>query len=306
MKLNLIRRAAAGFCVAAMLAAGSIQSFAAGTQVLRAPEVNYNHRNEGGFTVSAQDKDLFADLKNLVPGDKAENTVYIKNNSSQSLTFYVKAYPGYKASGDGASRGDGPIVKEEGREFMEELLDIMKMNITTEDGTYIYGDETFSMPASGRGTEFETGDYGITLGSIPAGGSKTLTVTVSFPGSELGNDYAAKFGAVDWVFYVEGTSSNGGGNHGGGGGGSHTGGSSGEATGPGMITTITDGEVPLSPGIGGPGDVNISIEDGAVPLDALAKTGESVLYLKQAGIILAVLVIAALAVGYARKKRQNS
>lgn len=312
MKPNLIRRAAAGFCVAAMLAVNSVQSFAAAPQVLRAPEVNYSHRNEGGFTVSGQDRDLFSELKNLVPGDTVENTVYIKNDSAQSLTFYVKAYPGYEADGEGASRDGGPVVTEEGREFQSDLLDIMKMNITLEDGTYLYGDEAFSMPASGKGTPFEENDYGITIGSIPAHSGRTLTVSVKVPGADMGNDYAAKFGAVDWVFYVEGTDSSGGGgggSHGGGGGGgsSHTGGSSGEATGPGRITTITDGEVPLAPGIGGgPGDVNITIADGAVPLSALAKTGGSVLYLKQAGIILAVLVIALAAVGFARKRKQKN
>lgn len=307
MKIKLIRRAVAGFGVAAMLAVNSVQSFAAAPQVLRAPEVNYNNRNEGGFTVSGQDKDLFSELKNLVPGDSVENTVYIKNNSSQSLTFYVKAYPDFTASGDGAKRGDGLAVTEEGHEFQSDLLDIMKMNITLEDGTYLYGDENFSQPASGKDTEFADSDYGISLGSIPAKSGKTLKIAVRLPGAEMGNDYAAKFDAVDWVFYVEGTngSGGGGGSHGGSSGGSsHTGGSSGEATGPGMVT-ITDGEVPLSPGTGGPGDVNITIEDGAVPLSALAKTGDSVLYLKQAGIALAVLVIALAAVGCARRKRQS-
>ena len=92
---------------------------------------SYNHRAEGGFTVSAQDKDLFTNMKNLVPGDVVENTVDITNNSSQSLTFYVKAYPDFTASGEGARRDGGPLVTEEGKEFQSDLLDIMKMNITS-------------------------------------------------------------------------------------------------------------------------------------------------------------------------------
>lgn len=278
MEVKKIRRAAAGFCTAAMMALNSVQSFAAAPLMLRAPEVSYNHRAEGGFTVSAQDKDLFTNLKNLVPGDVVENTVDITNNSGQSLTFYVKAYPDFTASGEGARRDGGPLVTAEGKEFQSDLLDIMKMNITKEDGTYLYGDRDFSQPASGKGTEFEESEYGIVIGSIPAHSSETLTVTVKLPGAELGNDYADKFDAVDWVFYVEGTDGGGGG---------------GDPTGPGQIT-IQDDEVPLAPGLGD-GDVNITIEDGAVPLGALPQTGDEtpilpvVAVLGVSGIILLYL-----------------
>lgn len=286
MEVKKIRRAAAGICTAAMMALNSVQSFAAAPLVMRAPEVDYNHRAEGGFTVSAQDKDLFTNMKNLVPGDVVENTVDITNNSGQSLTFYVKAYPDFTASGEGARRDGGALVTEEGKEFQSDLLDIMKMNITKEDGTYLYGDRDFSQPASGKGTEFEESEYGIVIGSIPAYSSETLTVTVKFPGAELGNDYADKFDAVDWVFYVEGTDSSGGG-------GSHGGGGGGDPTGPGQIT-IQDDEVPLAPGLGD-GDVNITIEDGAVPLGALPQTGDEtpilpvVAVLGVSGIILLYL-----------------
>lgn len=295
MEVKKIRRAAAGFCTAAMMALNSVQSFAAAPLMLRAPEVSYNHRAEGGFTVSAQDKDLFTNLKNLVPGDVVENTVDITNNSGQSLTFYVKAYPDFTASGEGARRDGGPLVTAEGKEFQSDLLDIMKMNITKEDGTYLYGDRDFSQPASGKGTEFEESEYGIVIGSIPAHSSETLTVTVKLPGAELGNDYADKFDAVDWVFYVEGTDGGGGGgnNGGGGGGGGSHGGGGGDPTGPGQIT-IQDDEVPLAPGLGD-GDVNITIEDGAVPLGALPQTGDEtpilpvVAVLGVSGIILLYL-----------------
>lgn len=291
MKIKRIRRAAAGFCTAAMLALNSVQSFAAAPLMMRAPEVNYNHRAEGGFTVSAQDKDLFTNLKNLVPGDVVENTVDITNNSGQSLTFYVKAYPDFTASGEGARRDGGALVTEEGKEFQSDLLDIMKMNITKEDGTYLYGDRDFSQPASGKGTEFEESEYGIVIGSIPAYSSETLTVTVKFPGAELGNDYADKFDAVDWVFYVEGTDSSGGGG-------------GGTPTGPGMIT-ITDDEVPLAPGLGD-GDVNITIEDGAVPLGALPQTGDETPILP----VVAVLGVSGIILLYLgsslRKKKEAS
>lgn len=304
MKIKQIRRAAAGFCTAAILALNSVQSFAAAPLMMRAPEVNYNHRAEGGFTVSAQDKDLFTNLKNLVPGDVVENTVDITNNSSQSLTFYVRAYPDFTASGEGARRDGGTLVTAEGKEFRSDLLDIMKMNITREDGTYLYGDENFSQPASGKGTEFEESEYGIVIGSIPAHSSETLTVTVKLPGAEMGNDYADKFDAVDWVFYVEGTDSSGGGGSHGGGGGSHGGGGGSTPTGPGMIT-IEDGDIPLAPGLGG-GDVNITIEDGAVPLGALPQTGDETSVLP-AFIALGVSGILLLYLGNSlRKKKGNA
>lgn len=306
MKIKQIRRAAAGFCTAAMLALNSVQSFAAAPLMMRAPDIHYNHRAEGGFTVSAQDKDLFTNLKNLVPGDIVENTVDITNNSSQSLTFYVKAYPDFTASGEGARRDGGALVTEEGKEFQSDLLDIMKMNITREDGTYLYGDENFSQPASGKGTEFEESEYGIIIGSIPAHSSETLTVTVKLPGAEMTNHYAGKFDAVDWVFYVEGTNSGGGGGShggGGGGGGSHGGGGR-TPTGPGMIT-ITDEEVPLAPGLGD-GDVNITIEDGAVPLGALPQTGDETSILP-AVAVLGVSGIILLYLGSSlRKKKETS
>ena len=48
--------------------------------------------------------------------------------------------------------------------------------------------------------------------------------------------------------------------------------------------------------------MNILIEDGEVPLAALAKTGGAVLYLKQVSMILVLLVAGLAAVGYARKR----
>ena len=46
MEVKKIRRAAAGICTAAMMALNSVQSFAAAPLVMRALEVDYNHRAE--------------------------------------------------------------------------------------------------------------------------------------------------------------------------------------------------------------------------------------------------------------------
>lgn len=300
MRWKWMRRAVAGVSVGTLLAAGNVQAFAAAVQPQQTSEVRFDGRYEGGFTVEAQDNNLFAGMKELMPGAMVKNTVNIRNNSSQSLTFYVKAYPDYTAVGDGASRDGGPVVTEAGKTFMDGLLDMIKMNITTEGGIYLYGNAGFTMPASAKGTEFETNDYGITIGAVPAKSSRTLTITIKLPGPEMGNEYADTFDAVDWVFYVEGTE--GGsepGNEPGGSGG--TGNSSG---GPGVIT-ISEGEVPLAPG-GGPGDVNIVIDEDAIPLDALAKTGGPVLYLRQAASVLALLLGGLAVTAYARKKQDQS
>lgn len=277
MKKKLIKQVVAAFCVAAVLAANSINAFAA--TVLPAASVDFN--SDRSFKINAgQYGDLFSNMKNLMPGSKASNTVIIRNNSSKSYSFYLKADSNFTRQGDDAVK-EGKVVSEEGKVFDEDLLDIIDMTLTL-DGKIIYQGK-----AAGEG-DLVNADYGIPLGEIKAHSSTNLEVSINLPGAEMGNEYSGVFGAVDWKFIVEGD------NSGGGGGdpdtpGGNTGGD--PSPGPGVDeVTIIDSDVPLAVARPGTGDVGILIEDEGVPLAGLAKTGGPITYLGQVSVLLLVLI----------------
>lgn len=289
MRKNWIYRSVTAFCIAGFLASGSITAYATSGEV--SGSVDMTGRD---LTVNAgKDRDLFSSMKNLVPGDQVSNKVKITNNSSRAVTFYLKAYSDYVAEGDGAVRADGKspeTVTAEGKTFHEELLDMIHMEIFS-------GDElVYEGTAAGEGS-LVTDDYGISLGSVPAGSEKALKVEITLPGAEMDNEFASTFAAIDWQFIAEGTS---------GGGGDNPGNNPGTGDGPGpgtIIETIVDQDVPLAGFIPGLDEnVNILIEDEGVPLAGLAKTGGAVLYLKQVSIILVLLFIGLFLVNRQRKR----
>lgn len=301
MKKVQTHKLIAMICAAAFLIQGSMDAYASTRpgHLMATADIGGTVDVTGrDMTVNAgKNRDLFSKMKNLMPGAQVSNTVKITNNSSDAVTFYLKAYSDYVSDGDGAVRADGASAESvmvDGKEFKDQLLGEIDMTIQMGDAILYQG------PAAGEG-ELVTGDYGISLGSVAAKSAETLTVQITLPGESMTNEYASSFGAIDWIFIAEGTSTGGtsGGSEGGSGG--NTGGGPG---GPGtVIETIEDTEVPLAGMFPGGDDVLILIEDEGVPLANLAKTGGAMLYLQQVSIILVLLIIGLVLVDRKRRHR---
>ena len=288
MKKKIFSRMAVGICVAALLLTNSMNAFAATTNFRPTADVSVGTDRKLNIT-AGKDRDLFSNMKDLMPGDVRSNTVSINNNSSQELTFYLKAYPDYVAvNGDAHSAvRDGNKVTFDDKNFHDELLTLIGMKITF-DGQVIFDGKADGSPTLTEGA------YGVSLGTVPAGTSKKLVVEITLPGPEMDNEFMDTFTAVDWVFVAEGRETGGGDKPSGGGGNDDDDdGPGGDGTTPGggnpvEIVTINDGDVPL--GNMGDSDVNIEIVDGQVPLASLAKTGGSVFHFGLLGLTLCGLV----------------
>ena len=226
MKRDKIKRLVAGFCTMVVMTVGSMTALAADTDSINV---------EGSGTASGsthvevyQDKDLFSNMKNLMPGDTISNQVTVANTSGRSVTVYLKAYPEFIGSADGLeatrvrseSGGALSTASADGKTFRSDILDQISMTLKMGEEILYQGSADGVNPEEGYAAMVD-GDYGISLGSFAANTQETMTIELTLPGPTFNNSFESTFDAVDWVFCVEGTTPHSGG--GGGGGGSNTG-----------------------------------------------------------------------------------
>lgn len=146
------------------------------------------------FTVG-KNRDLFSNMKNLMPGDTIENTVAITNNSSRNVSFYFRVRPGDISSIEADSEDAAAV---EGLNYHAGLLDIISMEIWRGENLLYQGN------ASGSKTAGEAGGV-IALGEVETGRVLNLRIVVKLPGKEMTNEYAAAFSKLDWQFIAEGS-----------------------------------------------------------------------------------------------------
>ena len=131
------------------------------------------------------DSDLFANFKNVFPGDELVQTVEVRNSFAgpKSVRIYLKALPHGEAN---------PPVAEsrETVESMNEFLNMLTLRIE-KDGKTLYE----GSPAAGP-------EENILLGEFKKGSSAQLKLTLIVP-IEMGNEFADRLGEVDWVFTAE-------------------------------------------------------------------------------------------------------
>lgn len=163
------------------------------------------YASDTSVVVGYGDKDLFSNMKELMPGDTISNTVVLANRSSRSVTMYMRAFSDFTAAEDGqtAVRGDS-VASAEGKTFRSDILDQIQMTLTLDDQVIYRGSADGEQPEEGY-QALTDGDYGITLGSFAAGSQSDLVVSLELPGPVFDNSFADRFDAVDWVFCVEGT-----------------------------------------------------------------------------------------------------
>lgn len=280
MKRDKIKRLVAGFCTLVVMTVGSTTALAADTVDV---EGSGRAASATSVVVGYQDKDLFSNMKDLMPGDTISNQVMFANNSQRSVTIYMKAYSEFTSADGQTAVRDTSTASADGKTFRGDILDQIHMTLTLGDQVVYAGSADGNVPDAGY-EAMTAGDYGINLGSFSSGEQQAMTVELTLPGPTFDNSFENKFDAVDWVFCVEGTTPHTGGGGGGGGGGSTVGNGSAFPT----TTTITDSDVPL-----GPADsTNIVITDPDVPLASIPKMGDAGISGYVFGMSLALLLAA--------------
>ncbi|MCL2462439.1 MAG: LPXTG cell wall anchor domain-containing protein [Defluviitaleaceae bacterium] len=141
-------------------------------------------------TVRVYGMDLFGEkTKNLLPGDSVDLTIELRNDSAAETTFLMRAEP--------VTGSDAQAVAAEfdGKTALDYVLDIVGIDVSY-DGALIY-----SGTLRGDGTDLY-GPDGVTLGSIAAGASKIIGVTIKIP-IEAGNELQDALCAVKWEFTAQ-------------------------------------------------------------------------------------------------------
>ena len=134
--------------------------------------------------------DLFANFKNVMPGDTLKQDITFKNDAKDCdyVRLYLKAVP----HGTGNDMSANVAAKEPDVAKMNEFLSQLTMKVTC-DGKELFNDH----PNLAGGLEKE--QY---LGEVSRGKTVKLNVELKVP-IELDNKYANRVGEVDWVFLVE-------------------------------------------------------------------------------------------------------
>ncbi len=203
MKRRKLHKMMAGLWTLAAVAFGSLSALAADTVEVTG---SGSHADSTDVFVGYADKDLFSNMKGLMPGDTISNTITLHNQSSRGITIYLKAYPDFVSGNeeDTAAVREDSLAMADGKAFQEKLLNLTDMTLTLGKQIIYEGSADGKAPEAGY-RALTDGDYGISLGYFSVGKKEELTVTLELPGQELGNAFQGTFDAVDWVFCVEGT-----------------------------------------------------------------------------------------------------
>lgn len=150
-----------------------------------------------------EDKDLFDNMKDTMPGDTKLETVLIENKINQSVTFYLYA------TVDSLELDNPEIVA--GKNYMTELMKQVHLTVYNKTtSTFIYKGPATGNPADKIGNQEifgsmvqnvdGNGGYGVLLGTLSRNSSMELEVTITLPGASMDNSYQDSFGYVNWVF----------------------------------------------------------------------------------------------------------
>lgn len=135
-----------------------------------------------GFSVNAQDADLFASFKNLLPGCARTQMITVANDSQEEVEIRLHAEQTRQI---GASQKQILLI----RELMEKYAQI----------EVLQGERVlYSGPVCGSGDQTSMREE-ISLGKFAAGEKKELTVRLSVS-PEMDNEYQNLTGKVIWIF----------------------------------------------------------------------------------------------------------
>ncbi len=135
------------------------------------------------------DTDLFDAFKSVMPGDRLEETITVRNEASccDFVKIYIRA-----AAHDSGNPPSPQVAEQETAVSMQEFLSQLTMTVWNGEQKLFEG-----APSQPDGLQ-----NSVLLGTFRRHEGTTLTVQLNVP-AELGNAYADRIGEVDWVFVVE-------------------------------------------------------------------------------------------------------
>lgn len=148
---------------------------------------------DDGFIFKPADTDLFADFKNLLPGETRTQTIEVKSTFeiSTGVEIFLRAE-------DIAQSLATPETLELVNKLLREYATII---VTDEDGNVIYNGPVWGEPYGGVGGP-DSMQYDISLGTFAFGGSKMLTVQLQLDPA-MDNEYQELWGLIKWVWTAE-------------------------------------------------------------------------------------------------------
>lgn len=156
--------------------------------------VDFNNPDDG-FSFDVNGGDLFADFKNLVPGESRSQVVEITNNWNEAAEIFFWA-----------DFIDQTQATDETRELIDKLLrEYATIVITADDGTVIYEGAVWGSPdVDSEGTD--SMKYPYSLGTFGSGETKSLNISL-YLDPQMDNEYRELLGLIKWVFSAEGDES---------------------------------------------------------------------------------------------------
>lgn len=293
MRSSKIKKMIAGFWALTVAVTSCMTALAADTVDVTG---SGRYASETHTVVGYGDQDLFSDMKERMPGDVVSNNVTIANKSNRAVTIYMRAYPDFSSADGITAVRDGSSASAVDKTFRGDILDQISMTLKLGEQVIYQGSADGQKPEA-ESAAMTDPDYGLKLGSFAAGAQQTLEVMLELPGPIFDNTFADSFDAVDWVFYVEGSTPSSGGGGGGGGGGGTTGHRA-------VSTVSTDSGMPLGPWTGQEEGPNIVIADSGTPLAGIPRLGDTGVSGGVFGILLALL--AACTALYTKKRLSRS
>lgn len=153
--------------------------------------VSFNNPDDG-FSFDVNEGDLFADFKNLVPGESRSQLVTVTNNWNKPVEIFLWA-----------DFIDQTQATDETRALIDKLLkEYATIVITDDNGTVIYSGAVWGSPdIDSEGTD--SMKYPYSLGIFASSETKNLNINLSLD-SQMDNEYRDLLGLIKWVFSASG------------------------------------------------------------------------------------------------------
>ena len=143
--------------------------------------------------VKVGETDLFANFKNIVPGDVLTQEIKLSNASDYDyIIVSMKAVL--------HDEENNPVIKEvsdsdkwKSYEAMNNFLSQLTMEVVSPEGEVIFSSKPNEL---GGLAEF------VKLGRINKEESKNITAKLTVP-IEMGNEFASMIGEIDWIFHID-------------------------------------------------------------------------------------------------------
>ena len=145
------------------------------------------------FTFDPDTTDLFANFKNLLPGETRSQTIDVKNEfyTKTGVEIFLRAEDINQSFTD-------PQTLELVTKLLQEYATIV---VTDETGNVVYSGPIWGEPYAAEGNPLSM-RYDISLGVFPTGESKKLTIQLQLDPS-MGDEYQNLSGLIKWVWSAE-------------------------------------------------------------------------------------------------------